>query len=74
LGHTAAKGEKGCRLIVAACAAALVLIGRAAPATAAAAGIFFGPRGDYAGVELSGSANDGTANFSSVRVYCTTGC
>ncbi len=43
-------------------------------ATGTAAGIFFGPRGDHAGVEFTGSANSGTASFSTVRVYCTSGC
>jgi hypothetical protein len=45
-----------------------------ASAIGTAAGIFFGPRGDHAGVELTGSASNGTANFSTVRVYCTAGC
>jgi hypothetical protein len=42
-----------------------------------AAGIFFGPVGDHAGVTLSGqSATNGqvTANFGAVRVYCVSGC
>ncbi len=47
---------------------------QSAAATGTAAGIFFGPLGDHAGVELTGSANNGTASFSTVRVYCTSGC
>lgn len=37
-----------------------------------AAGILIGPAGDHAGVSLSGVA--GSSQFSSVRVYCVSGC
>ncbi len=45
---------------------------------AKAAGIFFGPVGDHAGVTLSGNAFNSSGvnvgNFGTVRVYCTSGC
>ncbi len=46
--------------------------------SAKAAGIFFGPVGDHAGVTLSGqsgnSSGQTTANFGAVRVFCASGC
>jgi hypothetical protein len=46
--------------------------------SARAAGIFFGPVGDHAGVALGAQAYNSSgqtvANFGAVRVFCTSGC